>query len=256
MPTYTVGRLAARCGLSRSTLLYYDSIGLFRPSGRSESRYRLYGEDDRRKLEAICRYREVGLTLREIGQVIGPAGDRTVEVLGRRLGTLNLEIARLREQQRVVARLLRGRAKLPRMRSIDKARWVALLRASGLSDEDMHRWHVEFERLEPEGHQDFLESLGIEPGEVARIRAWSSADGVSAPKGKARGAACPLPARVPTCSRSRRSPLRRRNRRRAPGPHRARRRHRCPGRRPRPRVRARPRRTPAPRGRRRSPERP
>ena len=58
-------------------------------------------------------------------------------------------------------------------RRSNKEGWVAILRASGMSDEDMGRWHVEFERLSPEAHQDFLESLGLEDDEIARIRAWS-----------------------------------------------------------------------------------
>ena len=37
----------------------------------------------------------------------------------------------------------------------------------------MSRWHVEFERLSPEAHQDFLEFLGLEDDEIARIRGWS-----------------------------------------------------------------------------------
>ena len=40
----------------------------------------------------------------------------------------------------------------------------------------MHRWHVEFEALAPESHQDFLESLGIGKSEIASIRAWSRAE--------------------------------------------------------------------------------
>ena len=70
----TVGHLARRFELSRSTLLYYDSIGLLKPSGRSKSRYRLYSEDDCRRLQAICRYREAGLALDEIRRV-PPAND-------------------------------------------------------------------------------------------------------------------------------------------------------------------------------------
>ena len=59
----TIGRLARRFSLSRSTLLYYDSIGLLRPSGRSPANYRLYTERDRRRLELICRYREAGVPM-------------------------------------------------------------------------------------------------------------------------------------------------------------------------------------------------
>jgi len=53
MAVYTVGVLARSVGLARSTLLYYDRIGLLPPSRRSATRYRLYGEDARSRLEAI-----------------------------------------------------------------------------------------------------------------------------------------------------------------------------------------------------------
>ena len=53
---------------------------------------------------------------------------------------------------------------------ITKDRWVEIMRAAGLSDDDMHNWHRQFERLEPEAHQEFLESLGIEPDEIQAIR--------------------------------------------------------------------------------------
>ena len=56
---------------------------------------------------------------------------------------------------------------------LNKARWVDIMRAAGLSDEDMSNWHVQFEKMEPEAHQEFLESLGIEPAEIEQIRKWS-----------------------------------------------------------------------------------
>ena len=53
---------------------------------------------------------------------------------------------------------------------ITKDRWVEIMRAAGLSDDDMHNWHRQFERLEPGAHQEFLESLGIDSDEIQRIR--------------------------------------------------------------------------------------
>ncbi len=53
---------------------------------------------------------------------------------------------------------------------ITKDRWVEIMRAAGLSDDDMHNWHRQFERLEPDAHQEFLESLGIDAGEIRQIR--------------------------------------------------------------------------------------
>ncbi|MCC6750592.1 MAG: MerR family transcriptional regulator [Deltaproteobacteria bacterium] len=171
----TISQLARRFGLSRSTLLHYSRIGLLRPARRTAAGYRLYGEADMRRLEAICRYREAGLGLREIQQLLDGGSGRTVELLERRLEELNGEIAALREQQRLVVALLKNPSRLGSARALDKAAWVALLRSTGLSEEDMRRWHVEFERLSPLGHQDFLESLGIPAPEIDAIRGWSRA---------------------------------------------------------------------------------
>jgi MerR family transcriptional regulator, thiopeptide resistance regulator len=166
----SVGRLGERFGLSRSTLLYYDRIGLLSASERSRSGYRLYTESDVRRLETICRYREVGLSLERIGELLDKPNGRTTELLEARLDQLSTEIARLREQQRIIVRLLSNPKTRRRARAIDKEGWVAILRAAGLDEAAMRRWHVEFETMAPEAHQDFLESLGLWPAEVARIR--------------------------------------------------------------------------------------
>ena len=172
-PVYTVGVLARSCGLARSTLLYYDRIGLLPPSRRSATRYRLYGEDARARLETIRTYRSVGLGLAEIRALLEARGGRTTGLLTARLDRLNRDIAHLREQQRVIVQLLKNPALLGGTRALDKRRWVQILAASGLDDAAMDRWHVEFEARAPESHQDFLESLGIAPGEIAAIRARS-----------------------------------------------------------------------------------
>lgn len=54
---------------------------------------------------------------------------------------------------------------------MNKARWVEIMTAAGFTQEDMLKWHQKFEQMEPEEHQKFLESLGIDPEEIAKIRA-------------------------------------------------------------------------------------
>jgi DNA-binding transcriptional MerR regulator len=171
--TVSVGRIGKRFGLSRSALLYYDRIGLLSPSDRSPAGYRLYSGDDVKRLEAICRYRDIGLSLDQIRELLASRASRAAELLEARLDHLNVEIERLRDQQRVIVRLLANRNKLARARAIDKQGWVSILRAAGLDDAAMHRWHIEFERVAPQAHHDFLESLGLPKPEVARIRRWS-----------------------------------------------------------------------------------
>jgi DNA-binding transcriptional MerR regulator len=169
----TISQLARRFGLSRSTLLYYDSIGLLSPSARSRANYRLYSDDDVRRMEIIDQYRQAGLSLADIGRLLASDGGGLTEVFESRLQSLNDEIRGLRHQQMLIVRLLRNSDALPATRPLDKDAWVAILRASGMDDEDMRRWHVEFERHSPEAHQDFLESLGIDHAEIVRIREWS-----------------------------------------------------------------------------------
>jgi len=53
---------------------------------------------------------------------------------------------------------------------------VAVLRGAGLDDAAMGQWHVAFERMSPEAHQDFLESLGMCAPEIAEIRSWSAGE--------------------------------------------------------------------------------
>ena len=62
----TVTKLARRCGVSRTALLYYESIGLMPPPQRSSGNYRCYREPDAERLSAIRAWRNAGLTLDDI----------------------------------------------------------------------------------------------------------------------------------------------------------------------------------------------
>ncbi len=171
---YTIGQLAKEFGLSRSTLLYYDSIGLFSPAGRSRSNYRTYTEDDRKRLEQICTFRKTGLALLDIKRIMKTRGQRGVlPLLEKRLDALNREIRALRGQQHFIMTLLKNDRALSRIRVMDKDSWIRLLEEAGLDRAAREQWHTEFERLAPDAHRDFLESLGIPPKEVALIRKLS-----------------------------------------------------------------------------------
>jgi hypothetical protein len=53
---------------------------------------------------------------------------------------------------------------------VNKTRWVEIMAAAGFTEPEMKRWHQTFERMEPQGHQEFLESLGLAPDEIRQIR--------------------------------------------------------------------------------------
>lgn len=168
----TVTKLARRAGLSRSALLYYESIGLMPAPGRSGGNYRYYSERDLKRLEQICAYRDAGLKLNDIRAILDcPAGDAS-QVLRRRLIELDGEIKTLRAHQAAILELLQNRS-FRRAKMITKEKWVGIMKACGLSEEQMHRWHSEFERSAPEEHQEFLEFLHIPAAEIKSIREQS-----------------------------------------------------------------------------------
>ena len=83
------------------------------------------------------------------------------------------EIVGLKNRQRLLAGMIRKVAAGKRPRCVDKQMWIEMLAAAGMDQSAMNRWHTEFERRFPEGHQEFLLSLGIPPSEAARIRSFS-----------------------------------------------------------------------------------
>ena len=171
----TVTKLARRCGVSRTALLYYESIGLMPPPQRSSGNYRCYRESDAERLSAIRAWRNAGLTLDDIRALLKTRslrGGDASEVLKRRLVELDAQISQLRSHQQAIVRLL-GTAALRKADMITKEKWVSIMRSCGFTEDQMHRWHAEFERSAPEEHQEFLEFLHIAPAEIKTIRANS-----------------------------------------------------------------------------------
>ena len=48
--------------------------------------------------------------------------------------------------------------------------WVKRFKAIGLDDAAMQKWHRLFEKENPEGHQSFLEWLGLPAEKIEAIR--------------------------------------------------------------------------------------
>ncbi|WP_040740108.1 MerR family transcriptional regulator [Nocardia tenerifensis] len=72
----TVGVAATRTGVTIRTLHHWDAIGLVRPSGRTDSGYRLYTAADLARIHRVLIYRELGVPLDDIKTLLeAPAGD-------------------------------------------------------------------------------------------------------------------------------------------------------------------------------------
>lgn len=87
-----VGELARHTGLTVRTLHHYDSIGLLRPSARSEGGYRLYDQADVARLHGIQALRGLGLPLEAIGQLLGDGGASLPGIVERQLQALQQQI--------------------------------------------------------------------------------------------------------------------------------------------------------------------
>lgn len=172
--TYSISKLGQAVGLSRSTLLYYDRLGLLPPSGRTYSGYRYYTQKDEKRLERICRFREAGLALADIRACLASGGQPGAKLLEQRLGEITHELRGLRNQQRLLAGMLARVASKKPPHLVDKKVWVQMLRAAGMDERAMAQWHAEFERRAPEAHHEFLISLGISEKEILQLREWSS----------------------------------------------------------------------------------
>lgn len=172
---YRITGLARQFGLSRSTLLYYDQIGLLRPSGRSESRYRLYSPEDMNRLATICSLRQAGLAIEDIRRVMSMREDENGVVLRRRMREIGEEIRALQNQQQLLGKMLKVQSLGELPRKVDKQDWVEMLQAAGMDEDALKKWHGEFERRAPEAHNEFLLALGIPEDEVQLIRIRSAA---------------------------------------------------------------------------------
>ena len=170
----TISTLARQFGLSRTTLLYYDRLDLLKPFRRSRSGYRLYSSAEANRLEQICFYRKMGIPLREMKELLdNPGANAPSGILQRRLRVLDREIADLRKQQRSICELLKQKPLQKGEPMVNKERWVEIMGAAGFKEADMRNWHIQFEKMEPQAHQEFLESLKIPEDEIAEIREWS-----------------------------------------------------------------------------------
>ena len=128
-----------------------------------------------KRLEAILAYRSFGVPITNIAPLLDRQDDMAQEhILRDQFNSLEQEIQKLRQQQKAIVMLLE-QPTLLEQNMVTKARWVEIMKAAGLNEQDMKNWHKQFEKMEPDAHQEFLESLSIDAEEIKKIRIWSKA---------------------------------------------------------------------------------
>ena len=143
---YRISELAIQIGLSRSTLLYYEKLGLIKGQ-RLGNGYRTYSDRDAQRLQLIQQFRAGGLTLKECKACLDAKIER--QILLNRLHQLDTEIAQKQKSRQLLA---------------------ALLGESGLKE-----WHESIDKIAPNAHLDWLIKQGFNEKEALRLK-WLSKD--------------------------------------------------------------------------------
>jgi len=169
---YTIKELSKKSGLSRTALLYYESIGLFAPEARSESNYRLFGEDSLKRLDRICMYRDAGVPLSEIVQILSYEHDVEREVLERTLSMLNQKAQEIKASQEKISAMLHQEAiPLISFSGSEIKSFMDILEPLGIDEDVYLQFHEILEENSPESHRSFLDFCGFTDEDITRILA-------------------------------------------------------------------------------------
>jgi len=73
--TFTIGELSKRADIKIETIRYYEKSGIMPSPPRSSGGYRLYDDAHERRLRFIGRCRQLGFSMRDIGDLLGLLDD-------------------------------------------------------------------------------------------------------------------------------------------------------------------------------------
>lgn len=136
----TISELATSVGLSRSTLLYYEKLGLLR-ARRQHNGYRHYSDADRQRLVLLQQLQAAGLSLKECQACLDGKIDR--DRLRQRFAALRSELE-------------------------TKNRALCLLTAL-LGEGSLREWHESIEQQAPDLHRQWLITQGFSSDEASRV---------------------------------------------------------------------------------------
>ncbi|MCD1408165.1 MerR family transcriptional regulator [Vibrio vulnificus] len=143
---YRISELAEKVGLSRSTLLYYEKLGLLQ-GVRQTNGYRLYSDKDVQQLHLLLQLQAGGLTLKECKSFLDSKVQRSV--LEKRLQQLDEEIVQKQQARTLLAALL--------------------------GEGSLRLWHQQTDKLAPEAHLDWLKQQGFNEQQALHLK-WLSKD--------------------------------------------------------------------------------
>lgn len=125
-----IGEIAAHCGVSPDTIRFYEREGLLPAPRRTASGHRVYDRETVVRLKFIRKAQGIGLTLRDIGEILllrdrnhPEAAQYITRRLRSRAETIDREIAKLRVYRRLLDQGIRicessGSTEIPRLEQL------------------------------------------------------------------------------------------------------------------------------------------
>ncbi|QVJ03377.1 MerR family transcriptional regulator [Nocardiopsis eucommiae] len=107
----TVGVVASLVGVTVRTLHHWDEIGLAGPSERSAAGYRIYTAADIARIQRVIVYRELGVPLEGVAQLLEADAEEATE-------TLSQQRDRLRERIRKLGRMVEALDRMAEARRV------------------------------------------------------------------------------------------------------------------------------------------
>jgi len=91
----TVKQIGKLTGVSPRTLHHYDAIGLLPPTAQTQAGYRLYDDAALERLYMILIYREIGLSLNQIRQILDAPDYHREQILEQQIRLMKAKVAHL-----------------------------------------------------------------------------------------------------------------------------------------------------------------
>lgn len=158
---------ARRTGLTVRTLRVYERMGLVRPQ-RGANGWRLYGEPEIQRLNCIVTLKTLGLTLREIRDVLSSATPPSLE------GILRLQLESWTARQTAAEQALQlvrtALARLAAKRTLSIDELCELAKSTEMSRSPRHSAYRELvnETITPQEERDYMNWWAARPSKAAK----------------------------------------------------------------------------------------
>lgn len=99
--------MTVKYGLSARTLRYYEDMGLIKSTRSPDYAYRMYDEENIKRLEQILILRKLNISIKDIQRIFHTSGSEIViEVLGKKVDDIDGQISLLHELKEIVLQFI------------------------------------------------------------------------------------------------------------------------------------------------------